>query len=189
MKITIDFRPRVFLDMTHYVWMREVTHTYIWLRDHPDGTASFLTLDDGAIKSVRLFKGKNTYFPRNRYWTLKPHGPYLPQRALHIFRNSTLLRSTSVDLELDELLEKLGPLPTAAPAPKPKPAAPAKPLPSPRSGGTYTLGQLCAELGKPAPDARAALRKAGIKKPGGAWVWLSREAVDAKVVKLIKALP
>lgn len=186
MKITIDFSPRISVDMTQYVWVRDITHSYIWLRDNPDGTGSFLTLEDGSIQMVRLFKEGNTYLPRNRYWKLEPHGPYLAQRALHIYRNSTLLRTPSVDLEMDQLLERLGPW--RPPAAKPQPPI-TKPVPAPSALGTYTLGQLCQELNKKAPEARAALRKANVKKPGGAWVWANREAVDPKVVKIIKSLP
>lgn len=48
--------------------------------------------------------------------------------------------------------------------------------------GLVTVGQICAELGVDARDARAALRRQKIEQPEAGWAWPKAEAVKIKAV-------
>ena len=179
-KIRLDFRPMVY--------MRDRTHTYLWLRD---GRAYgyFLTMDTGSItvekvdiiteydrdeknKIIAERKVYRVYQDKETFYDLEPY-PYDFQSALRKYYDSLLTRSNKAENEMRILLG-LKPLEGVNDqddvSPQTKPARPPK-APQTDAGGGYTLVALCLELKMEPGEARKILRSKKIEKPGGKWEW------------------
>lgn len=199
MKLTVDFRPTVY--------MRDKTHTYLWVRDGRS-YGQFLTMDSGTITLEKLpiieepvtnSSGKVTghtrayrvYESKQQFWDLEPKN-YDFLKAVEKYHSSLLQRSRPAEREMRVILglEPLGedddvPTPTRPPRPvrgpaeaRPEPSKKAKPVKDSAAGG-YTLAQLCAELKLDPTEARKTLRSKKVEKPGGRWEWPNAQAAEA----------
>jgi len=192
-KLLLDFRCRVF--------MRDRTHTYLWLRDGRS-YGYFLTLDPGSVTIVKVDieteyerdeKGKITketkvyrvYEDKEHFWDLVAY-PYDFVKAVEKYHTSHLGRSAAAEREMRAILglealpadvtdEDLAPDPPE-PDEKGTGKAPNKPAKAP---GGYTLQSLCLELKLDPTEARKTLRSKKVEKPGGRWEWPSAEAAAA----------
>lgn len=173
----LNFRP--------IVYMRDRTHTYLWLRDSK-GRGVFLTMESGTIERVSLGQVGGVYqvTHNDTRWELTPHA-YDPILAFQKYHESLLGRSDQAAMELDAILSlEPGPKPAVvvvekAPIQSTKPAKPPKASKgSKASTGGYTLADLCKELGIGPSDARKTLRNKKVEKPQGKWEWPSREAAE-----------
>ena len=192
-KLHLDFHPRVY--------MRDKTHTYLWLRDGRT-YGYFLTMDPGSVTIVKVDieteferdeKGAITketkiyrvYEDKEHSWDLVPYR-YDFLKAVEKYHTSHLGRSAAAEREMRALLG-LEPLPsnvtdedlapdtpdTVPKTPKRAPNGPAK-----ESAG-YTLQALCLELNLDPTEARKTLRSKKVQKPGGRWEWPTVEAAAA----------
>lgn len=177
----INFRP--------IVYMRDRTHTYLWLRDL-GGCGQFLTMESGVIERVSLTLSGGVYHVTHNdaRWELTPH-PYDPIQAFKKYRDSFLERSEAAATELSVVLSlEPGPKPVRNQVEKPV-AISTKPEKKARNspiGGGYTLAQMCQELGIDPSDARKMLRNKKIEKPQGKWEWTNPEAAESVRKALIK---
>lgn len=207
--VKVDFRPMVF--------MRDRTHTYLWLRDGYK-YGHFLTMDSGSIAVVSVdivqvvdepeikadkkagIKAKpavthdayRVYEDREHFWDLTPH-KYDLLKAVRSYHESTLRRTPEAEREMRQLLG----IPLDAPADArvtgqgeidKQPRAERKREPkAEKAPAGYTLQELCAELKLDPTEARKALRAAKVEKPGGRWEWPNAEAA-AKVRSVLEAL-
>lgn len=229
-KIKIDFTPeapvaapavkpapvkktaagKLLLDFTARVWMRDKTHTYLWLRDGYK-FGYFLTMDSGSIEIVKIDiftevlepevkadkKAKiaakpavtrDTYrvwHDRETTFDLTPYA-YDFKAAVQKYHESHLGRSAAAEREMREILG----LPQLADSvtdadlavqPQERKRAP-KGEPKPAAG--YTLQQLCEELKLDPTEARKTLRGKKIEKPGARWEWATKEAAAAVIAAL-----
>jgi len=168
----INFRP--------IVYMRDRTHTYLWVRDGRGDYGYFLTMDPGTIELVKIPKEDGTYRvwqDKEHSWDLVPYA-YDPMKAFWKYHDSLLDRSPAAERELCAILDceprKVKPKPIAATQ-----AAAAAKRGTPPPGSDYSLTQLCQELGIDPSDARKTLRRKGVEKPGSQWAWATSEAAEA----------
>lgn len=180
-KITIDFRQRIF--------MRDGTHTYLWLRDGRS-YGYFLTMDTGSIEVVKLEMNHGiyrVYKSGQEYWDLEPfEEPYSFEKAVRMYWESTLGRSERAEREMCDILgtepgcraiRDMG-------TPQPKQEKPAS-APKQPSGG-FSLAELCAEINVSPSDARKLLR-GRVEKPGSKWEWPNKEAAAGVRAILMEA--
>lgn len=196
MKTKINFRPTVY--------MRDKTHTYLWIRDGRN-YGLFLTMDSGTItvekipievELIRDDRGNVTgeistyrvYENKQEFWDLEPKD-YNFMKAVEKYHSSLLQRSRPAEREMRNFLG-LAPLndddAVAIPDRQPRPAKtpsvalskPPKPAKDPSAGG-YSLAQLCEELKLDPSEARKTLRTKKIEKPGARWEWANAEAAAA----------
>lgn len=166
----INFRPTVY--------MRDRTHTYLWIRDE-DYEGLFLTMDSGSITLERIpltglkdDKIYTVYQDSKTTWELTPYR-YDFLKALDKYHTSLLARTDEAEAEMAALLG-VAPRPQVVThQPKPMRAAGAHPEPL---GRGYSLSQLCLELKMDPGEARQRLRKTKVQKPGGSWSWPNAEA-------------
>jgi len=183
-KIKLDFRPLVF--------MRDRTHSYLWLRDGRS-YGYFLTMDSGTIEVVKLdietiyqrddknkiigeTKVYRVYETKEKFYDLEPHN-YDFRKALEKYHTSFMGRSNKAEQEMRILLG-LEPLATLADDGdiSPKPRAERTPKGESKAPAGYSLATLCAELKMDPSEARKILRGKKIEKPGGKWEWANAEA-------------
>jgi len=183
-KIRLDFRPLVF--------MRDRTHSYLWVRDGRS-YGYFLTIDSGSVELVKVdieityerdeknkiigeTKVYRVYETKEKYFDLEPKN-YDFRKALEKYHSSLLSRSNKAEREMRALLG-LEPLELTdeegdvTPQSKPERA----PKGEPKAAAGYSLAALCAELKMEPGEARKILRSKKIEKPGGKWEWASPEA-------------
>jgi hypothetical protein len=178
MKLDFTPRPKLTLDFTPRVYLKDKTHTYLFLREKK-GKGYFLTLESGVVEVVRipLEEGEYRIWERNEgqfdksvltfYYSLVPLN-YDFMKAIRTYWNSTIEKSVSADRELRALLG-LGSATV-----------------EPRDGGLtkssensgISLADLCIELNLEGGQARKILRAAGIQKPGNRWEWTVPSAID-----------
>lgn len=183
-KLKLDFRPRVF--------MRDRTHSYLWVRDGRS-YGYFLTIDSGSVELVKVdieityerddknkiigeTKVYRVYENKETYFDLEPKD-YDFQKALKRYHSTLLARSNKAEQEMRILLN----LPPLAPSElegdiTPKPRAERPPKGESKVAAGYTLAALCAELKMEPGEARKILRGKKIEKPGGKWEWPTPEA-------------
>ena len=164
----LNFRP--------VVYMRDRTHTYLWLRD-VKGKGVFLTMESGTIEVVKLNFSDDAYhvIHADIHWQLIPHS-YDPILAFKKYHDSLLTKSEQAAEELSTIL-------SLEPGPKPDKKVVEKLSLSPSkkaqsTGGGYSLADLCKELGIDPSDARKTLRNKKIEKPQGRWEWANPESAD-----------
>lgn len=168
------------LDFHQRTYMRDGTHSYLWLRDE-EFEGVFLTMDSGEIEVVKVPRdGEGQYrvaWGAGKVSVLTPYEPDNFERALWIYARSTLSKSEDAQHELSSWLGGNVPKP---PRRKLKRAAtesaPKSPRPSVATGG-LSLQDICQELGIEPSEARKALRKQ-FQKPGSSWAWATREAAE-----------
>ena len=172
-KLTLDFRCRIF--------MRDKTHTYLWLRDGRS-YGYFLTMDSGTIEVAKLEMIDGTYRVHEngqKFWDLEPFNkPYSFEKAVRMYWESTMGRSEKAEQEMCSIL---GTEPgrksiRAMDTPQPKAQAAASGPKKPSVGG-YSLADLCAEINMDPSEARKKLR-GRVEKPGSKWEWASKEATS-----------
>ena len=181
-KITIDFRHRIF--------MRNGTHTYLWIRDGRS-YGYFLTMDTGSIEVVKLEMNHGTYRvykSGQEYWDLEPfEEPYSFEKAVRMYWESTLGRSERAEREMCDILgtepgrraiRDMG----STPQPKREKLASAPKQPS----EGFSLVELCAEINVSPSDARKLLR-GRVEKPGSKWEWPNKEAAAGARATLMEA--
>lgn len=194
-KLRLDFRPTVY--------MRDRTHTYLWLRDGYK-FGYFLTMDSGSItvsrvdiieiidepevkadkklkitaKAAVVHEAYRVFESHENFWDLVPYD-YDMLRAVQKYHSSPLGRSVAAEREMRTILG-LPPLAESITDADLSPAAKSPKVPSePRASAGYTLQELCAELKLDPTEARKALRAAKIEKPGSRWEWPNAEAAAA----------
>lgn len=174
----INFRP--------VVYMRDRTHTYIWVRD---GRAYgyFLTMDSGSITVEKVPREEvdgqevyRVYSDKQTFWDLTPY-PYDPMKSLKKYHESFLERTDEAEALMVELLgggsgkasRRMATVTSDPAATKPTKETKAKKASGP---GGYSLADLCQELGIDPGEARKQLRSKGVEKPGARWEWVNPEA-------------
>lgn len=196
------------VDLRSNVYMRNRTHTYLWLRDGYK-FGYFLSMDSGKIEVVKVDIVTETLEPatktkpavtrdvyrvwenREITWDLVPH-PYDFRKAVEKYHTSTVGRTAAAEREMRSILglpqladdvtdEDLQPEQSERQerAAKPAKERAARPAKAEKGPGGYTLQELCAELKKDPTEARKALRAAKVEKPGGRWEWPNVEAAAA----------
>jgi len=171
----LDFRPRVY--------MRQRTHTYLFLRDGRS-YGYFLTMESGSIEIVKLERQDNQGYQVRDYkgdmWDLVPLlGDF--ERAIRNYHESKLSRSIKADREIRTILGLE--LPKEESAGGAEEAQTRAPKDSPSQKGSITLTQLCEGL-KIEPGIARKILRGKMEKPGASWSWPNREATTA-VVKLL----
>lgn len=181
-KITIDFRHRIF--------MRNGTHTYLWLRDGRS-YGYFLTMDTGSIEVAKLEMNHGTYRvykSGQEYWDLEPfEKPYSFEKAVRMYWESTLDRSERAEREMCDILGTEPGLRAIRDmgTPQPKREKPASAPKQPSVAG-FSLAELCAEINVSPSDARKLLR-GRVEKPGSKWEWPNKEAAAGVRAILMEA--
>jgi len=168
----LNFRP--------VVYMRDRTHTYLWLRDE-NGKGVFLTMESGVIEVVKLNLADEAYhvIHADVHWQLTPH-PYDPILAFKKYHDSLLVKSEQATEELAAILSlEPGPKPTKKVVEKLANPTTFNKAKKERISGGYSLAELCKELGIDPSEARKALRNKKVEKPSGKWEWPNREAAEA----------
>lgn len=168
------------LNFRQVTYMRDRTHTYLWLRDQ-GSRGTFLTIESGTIEVVSLNLSDGVYhiLYDGVMWQLTPY-QYDPISAFKKYHDSLLNRTDEAAAELAEILAlEPGPKPLRKPVVQ-KPMAVIKEAKKVKSiGAGYTLSQMCSELNMDPSEARKTLRNKGIEKPQGKWEWPNREAAEA----------
>lgn len=192
--IKLNFKPKVLhLGFRPMVYMRDKTHTYLWVRDEED-IGYFLTMDTGSITLERIdlvtvyerdernriishSRVYRVYENKELYEDLVPY-EYNPMVAVQKYHESLLARTPEAEREMLRILEidpKEARKEIAARVTSPEPARP--PKAAPRSpGAVYSLSDLCSELKMDPSEARKILRSQKVQKPGSRWDWPNREA-------------
>jgi len=166
------------LDFHQRTYMRDGTHTYLWLRDE-EFEGVFLTMDSGEIEVVKVPRdGEGQYrvsWGAGKVSVLTPYDPDNFEKALWVYARSTLSKSEDAKRELAAWIG--GEVPTPPRRKLKRKEAPKKePRPSAATGG-LSLGDICQELGIEPSEARKALRKQ-FQKPGSSWAWATREDAE-----------
>lgn len=176
---------KIYLNQRPIVYMRDRTHTYLWIRDESEFVGLFLTMDTGTITLARVNIEDGVYRvyeDAEHSWDLVPY-EYNPQKAFLKYQDSLLDRTPKAEAEMLAILALFpGPLPKPKVrlATVPQTAEPkARSVASKASGGGYSLAQLCTEIGMDPSKARKILRNKKIEKPGGKWEWASAEAASS----------
>lgn len=184
----INFRPTVY--------MRNKTHTYLWIRDGRN-YGLFLTMDSGDISLEKVPREDGpdgpvyrVYESKQEVWELEATA-YDFLKAVTKYHSSLLQRSRSAEREMRNLLglPPLGDNEDLSPPDRPdrpkkdpsgasgKPAKVVRPVKEPSAGG-YSLAQLCSDLKIDPSEARKTLRSKKIEKPGARWEWANAEAAS-----------
>lgn len=166
--LTIDFSPPV-----PRCYVRDKTHTYIWLRDKGH-MGIFLTLEPGTIEVVKVRLEDGVYRVNGMKEDKLVPIQYELLAAIRIYHESTLSKSPAAQREIANLLGlDASDIPDDIPEP-----AKEKKAPTTKSTGTmFSLSDLCAELGIEPSVARKKLR-GKVEKPGGRWEWATQEELD-----------
>ena len=189
MRIDFTPRPRIRLDFTPRVFLKSRTHSYLLIRK---GRAYgyFLTIEGGAVEVVKVpwneERGCYTVVKRNEgevrdkeqrilSWDLEPYN-YSFEKALGIYRRSTLEKTVKADREI-RVLEGTYEQPAIVPHQS-------EALESPK--GSFSLTELCTELGIDPGAARRTLR-GRVDRPGGKWEWPTRSAANQVIAILLEA--
>lgn len=189
----LDFTPvrkKITLDFRHRIFMRDRTHTYLWLRDGRS-YGYFLTMDSGTIEVVKLEMANGTYRvyeSGQKFWELEPfEKPYSFEKAVRMYWESTMGRTEKAEREMCDILgtepgrKAIRDMDT----PQPKREKPAS-APKQPSGGAFSLAELCAEINMDPSDARKLLR-GRVEKPGSKWEWPSKDAASGVRAILMEA--
>lgn len=175
----LNFRP--------VVYMRDRTHTYLWLRD-VKGKGVFLTMESGTIEVVKLNFSDDAYHVTHAdiHWQLTPH-QYDPILAFKKYHDSLLNKSEQAAEELAIILSlEPGPKPDKKVAEKLAIVQVPSKAKKERVFGGYSLAEMCKELGIDPSEARKTLRNKRVEKPSGKWEWPNREAAEATREALTK---
>lgn len=172
--ITVDFTPRVYV--------RDRTHTYLFLRERKE-KGYFLTMDNGVVEVVKLPMegGEFRVWKSNEgeveekvariYHALKPVD-YDLMKALRTYWDSTLEKTSAADRELRLLLGMQVQDPGDS-----TPSNGAKRVTNPDRG--ISLADLCLELDLEGSQARKILRTQGVEKPGDRWEWTDPDQANS----------
>jgi len=168
--LVLDFSPPV-----PRCYVRDKTHTYIWLRDLKN-VGLFLTMDSGSIEVVKARLEEGKYRVNGHKEDLLIPIQYDLLEAIKIYHFSTLEKSVSAKKEIGQLLglDTSGLKDPAESSEKKQPEKPSKEL---RKNGDFTLAGLCAELGIEPSVARKKLR-GKVDKPGSRWEWATQAELD-----------
>lgn len=170
----LDFTPwsqRLIIDFTPPLprcYLREKTHTYIWLRDKAQ-VGTFLTMESGIIEVVKvpLVDGKYRVM-RSKDGLLEPIN-YDLRKAIEVYAGSTLEKTPAAQREIARIMgEEVDEEPEESP-PEPRTAT--------KTGSAVSLAELCAELGLEPTVARKKLR-GKIEKPGARWEWTDETEIE-----------
>lgn len=168
----LDFSPPV-----PRCYVRDKTHTYIWLRDKGN-VGVFLTMDSGVIEVVKARLQEGHYHVNgHKEDQLYPIQHDLLE-AVKIYHFSTLSKTPAAQREIGNLLglDTSGIIEDPAGAEVKKPVTEKKEKTA-STGGTFSLAELCAELGIEPSVARKKLR-GKVEKPGGRWEWPTQGELD-----------
>jgi hypothetical protein len=189
MKLDFGQKSTLTLDFTSRVYVRDRTHTYLFLREKKD-KGYFLTMDNGVIEVVKvpLEEGEFRVWKANEgeveekvariYHKLTPV-EYDPMKAIMVYWNSTLDKSVAADRELRLLLGMQVQDPGDS-----TPSNGAKRVTNPDRG--ISLADLCLELDLEGSQARKILRTQGVEKPGDRWEWTDPDQANS-VKEILRA--
>lgn len=166
--LVIDFSPPL-----PRCYVREGTHTYLWLRDK-GLMGLFLTMESGSIEVIKARLEQGVYRVNGMKEEKLVPIQYDLLQAVRIYHESTLAKSAAAQREIANLLG----MDTKHIQDDPAPAPVEKKPTEPKSAGTViSLSDLCAELGIEPSVARKKLR-GKVEKPGGRWEWANQGDVD-----------